>query len=95
MAARPAAISHLPIHWGLVAATVLVLAAIVWLRGHVPSFAEKLAPFVLPGVLDQRVEARNFTVKAKRLKLAHGAHKQLCFGALAALKRAAYIVKPV
>jgi hypothetical protein len=61
---------HLPIRWGLLAASVLVLAAIVWLRGQEPSFEDKLAPFVLSGATGQRVEARNFAVRVKRLKLA-------------------------
>jgi hypothetical protein len=60
----------LPIRWSLVAASVLVLVAIVWLRRSEPSFADKLAPFVLDGRLEQRVEARNFAVKVKRIKLA-------------------------
>ena len=33
----------LPIHWGLLVASVLVLAAIYWLRTHEPSFEDKLA----------------------------------------------------
>lgn len=70
MAATPATARHLPVRWGLVAASVAVIAAIVWLRGHAPSFDDKLAPFVLPGAIGERVEARNFAVRAKRLKLA-------------------------
>lgn len=67
MAAVP---TRLPVRWSLVVASVLVLVAIVWLRKSEPSFADKLAPFVLEGRIDQRVEARNFAVRAKRLKLA-------------------------
>lgn len=70
MSATPAPVRHLPIRWRLVAASVLVLAAIVWLRRHEPGFDDKLAPFVLPGAAEQRVEARNFAVRVKRLKLA-------------------------
>lgn len=71
MVATPATPRHLPIRWGLLAASVVVLAAIVWLRRHEPGFDDKLAPFVLPGAMEQRVEARNFAVRVKRLKLAH------------------------
>lgn len=60
----------LPIRWSLVVASVLVLVAIVWLRRSEPSFEEKLAPFMREGRLEQRVEARNFAVQVKRLKLA-------------------------
>lgn len=60
----------MPIRWSLVLASVLVLAAIVWLRRSEPSFADKLAPFVLEGRVEQRVEARNFAVRVKRIKLA-------------------------
>lgn len=60
----------LPIRWSLVVASVLVLVAIVWLRRSEPSFADKLAPFMLEGRIEQRVEARNFAVRVKRLKLA-------------------------
>ncbi|MDH5835046.1 hypothetical protein [Luteimonas kalidii] len=70
MDATHARVRHLPVRWGLLAASVAVIAAIVWLRGHAPSFDDKLAPFVLSGGVDQRVEARNFAVRVKRLKLA-------------------------
>ena len=60
----------LPIHWGLLVASVLVLAAIYWLRTHEPSFEDKLAPMVVSGGLDERVQARNFAVRVKKLKLA-------------------------
>lgn len=60
---------RLPVRWSLVAAAVLVLAAIVGLRKAEPGFDEKLAPFVLQGRVEQRVEARNFAVRVKRLKL--------------------------
>lgn len=70
MAAMHVQPRHLPIRWGLLVASVLVLAAIVLLRGHEPSFDDKLAPFVLSGGADERVEARNFAVRVKRLKLA-------------------------
>lgn len=61
---------RLVIRWPLVIASVLVLAAIVWLRKSEPSFADKLAPFVLQGRAEERVQARNFAVRVKRLKLA-------------------------
>ena len=70
MRATQAPPRHLPVRWGLVIASVAVIAAIAWLRGHAPSFDDKLAPFVLPGAIGERVEARNFAVRAKRLKLA-------------------------
>ncbi len=60
----------MPVRWSLVVATVLVLAAIVGLRKSEPGFDDKLAPFVLEGGLQQRVEARHFAVTAKRIKLA-------------------------
>lgn len=60
----------LPVRWSLLVASVLVLVAIVWLRRSEPSFADKLAPFVLEGRVEQRVEARNFAVRVKRIKLA-------------------------
>lgn len=60
----------MPVKWSLVVATVLVLAAIVWLRRSEPGFDDKLAPFVLEGRMQQRVEARDFAVAAKRIKLA-------------------------
>jgi hypothetical protein len=60
----------LPIRWSLLVASLLVLAAIVGLRKAEPSFSDKLAPFVLDGRMEQRVEARNFAVRVKRVKLA-------------------------
>jgi len=62
--------ARLPIRWSLVVASLLVLAVIVWLRRSEPGFADKLAPFVLEGRMEQRVEARNFAVYVKRIKLA-------------------------
>lgn len=61
---------HLPIHWGLVAATLLSLALIVALRKHQPSFDEKTAPMQVSGTTGQPVKARNFSVKVNKVKLA-------------------------
>ncbi|WP_242111927.1 hypothetical protein [Luteimonas aquatica] len=68
-AAPPA--RRLPVRWSLVVATLLVLAAIVGLRRAEPGYTDKLAPVLLPGRVEQRVEARNFAVQVKRVKLAH------------------------
>lgn len=61
----------LSIQWGLVAATVLSLACIAALRKQQPTFDEKTAPMRLAGAISQPVEARNFSVKVNRVKLAH------------------------
>lgn len=60
------------IRWSLVAATLVSLAVIVALRTHQPSFDEKTAPMQVFGAAGAPVEARNFTVKVNKLKLAHG-----------------------
>ncbi len=61
---------HLPVHWGLVAATVLSLALIVVLRKHQPSFDEKTAPMQVRGSTGRPIAARNFSVKVNKVKLA-------------------------
>ena len=60
----------LPVHWGLVFATVASLAAIVALRSQQPSFDQKTAPMPVAGTAGTRVEARNFNVKVNKVKLA-------------------------
>ncbi len=49
---------------------LLALAAIVTLRKAEPSYKEKLAPMPVPGARDQRLQARNFAVKAGSVKVA-------------------------
>lgn len=41
---------------------LIVIAAIVWLRRHEPSYAERIAPVTIPGEVGKRVAARNFAV---------------------------------
>jgi len=60
-----------PVRWGLVAATLLSLALIVALRARQPSFDEKTAPMPVAGTIGQPVQARTFSIKVKRVKLAH------------------------
>lgn len=48
--------------WPLLLAAVAVVCAIVWLRRHEPSYAQRVAPVRVPGTLGARVEARNFAV---------------------------------
>ncbi|WP_440222063.1 hypothetical protein ACQQ2N_13330 [Dokdonella sp. MW10] len=60
----------LPIRWGLVVATLASLALIVALRRHEPSMDEKTAPMPIRGATGQTLEARNFSVKVGKLKLA-------------------------
>ncbi len=59
------------IRWSLVAATILSLALIVALRKQQPSFDEKTAPMRITGTAGTVVEARNFSVKVNKVKLAH------------------------
>lgn len=61
---------RLPIRWSLVATSLLTLAAIVYLRKAEPDYEAKLAPLTLPGAIAQRVEARNFAIEVKRIRLA-------------------------
>lgn len=64
-------IRPLPVHWGLVFATVASLAAIVALRSQQPSFDQKTAPMPIAGSVGAPVQARNFSVQVNKLKLAH------------------------
>ncbi len=48
--------------WPLLLAAVVVVCAIVWLRRHEPSYAQRVAPVRVPGTLGARIEARNFAV---------------------------------
>ncbi len=60
----------LPVQWGLVAATLVSLVLIVVLRRQQPSFEERTAPMPLAGAIGHRVDARNFSVTVKKVKLA-------------------------
>lgn len=63
-----------PVRWSLVLATLAALAVIVVLRSHQPTYDDKVAPILAPGVIGQRAQARNFAVTVKKLKLA-GAYR--------------------
>jgi hypothetical protein len=48
--------------WPLLLVTIAVVCAIVWLRRHEPSYAQRIAPVRVPGAMGARIEARNFAV---------------------------------
>lgn len=79
----------LPARWSLVAATLLVLGAIVVLRKAEPDYDRRIAPIALPGRVGERIQARAFEVTLKRAKLA-GAYQL----APAPLETAPRIVRP-
>lgn len=57
--------------WRDLLLAMLALVAIVVLRNAEPAYNERLLPIVLDGGVEQRIQARNFAVEAKRPKLAH------------------------
>lgn len=71
---------RLPVRWSLLVATPLVLAAIVFLRRAEPDYEARIAPIPVHGVVGKPIQARSFSVRVQRIKLA-GAYK-LAPGAL-------------
>lgn len=67
--------------WPLVLAAVAVVCAIVWLRRHEPSYAERVAPVRVPGSLGARIEARNFAVTVSATVSATGLQAARALGA--------------
>lgn len=65
---------HLPIHWSLLIATPVVLAAIVFLRKAEPDYETRIAPIPVAGSVGKSIQTRSFAVLVKRVKLA-GAYK--------------------
>lgn len=58
-----ASASRLLAHWPRVLLVLAVLAAIVWLRRHEPTYSERVAPVRVAGEPGRRVQARNFAVE--------------------------------
>ena len=62
------------VRWSLVLAVPLVLIAIVWLRRAEPGYEARIAPIPVHGRVGERIQARSFSVRVKRAKLA-GAYR--------------------
>ncbi|VXB59134.1 conserved hypothetical protein [Luteimonas sp. 9C] len=60
----------MPVRWGLIAAALVSLILITGLRRQAPSMDDRTAPMRLDGAAGHTVEARNFSVKVGKLKLA-------------------------
>ncbi len=56
--------------WSLAISTLCALALIVVLRKHQPSYEEKVAPISVQGRMGEPVQGRNFSVTARKLRLA-------------------------
>ena len=52
-------------NWPQLLLTLAVLAAIVWLHRHQPSYVERIAPVRVAGEPGHRIEARNFAVQVE------------------------------
>ena len=63
--------TRLTVRLGLLVATVLALALVVTLRREQPSFEQKTAPMLLHAAAGEPVEARGFSVRVGKVKLAH------------------------
>lgn len=70
VAARPASPKRKRGIWAGLLMTAVALAAIVALSKAEPTYAEKTAPVLVPGVRDQRVAGRNFAAKVGNVKVA-------------------------
>lgn len=55
--------------WNWALLVLAVLAAVVWLRRHEPSYSERVAPVRVAGEPGRRVEARNFAVEVDTARL--------------------------